>query len=210
MKHLKIFGCVAVPALIATMFLGTGSASATVLCKGTTVDCGGTASALGNGSTLHMNLTVHTRMTTTGSNTIATCTTATKALVVKGEGSTSSTVWGEDEADTFGGCTTVGGGATTVKAIALGTWEIHHIAGTDNGTVTSSGTEITVVYFGADCIYATNNTTFGTLIGGNPAKLSINATLEETTGAFGCVTSANITGTYELTSPTGTLHVVAG
>jgi hypothetical protein len=64
-----------------------------------------------------------------------------------------------------------------VKVLAKGTLELARIAASDNATVTSTGTEVTTVCAtisgNVHCIYKTEATDFGTLEGGNPAKIKV-------------------------------------
>jgi len=64
-----------------------------------------------------------------------------------------------------------------VKVLGKGTLEMPRITGTENATVTSTGTEITTlcstITGNVHCIYKTTATDIGTLEGGNPAKVSI-------------------------------------
>ena len=93
-----------------------------------------------------------------------------------------------------------------------GTYEIH----TDtknlhdgNGTVTSSGFELTIEGFGLHCIYGTNNTDIGTITGSrnagsNTAKLIIKANILRVggrSGAFCGGSTIEWTGTYLITTP---------
>lgn len=101
---------------------------------------------------------------------------------------------------TWSGCT------TTVDTLAPGALEVHHIAGTDNGTLTSSGTEVTIKFLGVSCLFKTSATDIGTLTGGNPATFDISGTIPSPTGGF-CPASGNWSGAYKVTTPGGTLHV---
>jgi hypothetical protein len=89
-----------------------------------------------------------------------------------------------------------------------GTFEIHWITESTNGTVTSSGTEVTtickVLGIPIHCTYVTSNTDLGTLTGGSPAKLSISnaeipVDVENSDGI--CPEEAKWTATYEVASP---------
>jgi hypothetical protein len=72
-----------------------------------------------------------------------------------------------------------------------------------NGTVTWSGAEIEKTNaIGVTCIYTTNNTHLGTLIGGSSATLAINSvTIFRTGGSFFCGTHDFWTGAYQTTGP---------
>jgi hypothetical protein len=83
---------------------------------------------------------------------------------------------------------------------------------TGNGTVTWTGAELTIVYtsrFGAiHCIYATNNTSFGTIAGAQSsaghATLHIEANIPRVVTSGLCGSDpAELTGSYQFTVPTG-------
>ena len=109
---------------------------------------------------------------------------------------------------TFTGCN------ATVTVLKPGTLEIHS-QGSNNGTLTSSGAEVTVVFAGFHCIFSTSNTDIGTITGsattGSTATFDINAKIPRTGGTSGvfCGEAAEWTGSYKLTSP-DTLNVTAG
>lgn len=93
-------------------------------------------------------------------------------------------------------------------ALKLGTFEVHHITGTDNGTFTGIGGEVTITCSGVSCIFALGvGTNLGTLVGGETATLSGSATVpwkEGDSSKFVC-TGFSGTGTwtaeYEVTPP---------
>jgi hypothetical protein len=90
----------------------------------------------------------------------------------------------------------------TFVTLQKGTLSINWTSG-NNGTLVSSGTEWTTTFLGFHCIYKTNNTKFGTITGGTPATLDIEATLPRTGGSSGafCGSTAQWTGSYKFTSP---------
>jgi hypothetical protein len=120
---------------------------------------------------------------------------------------------------------------STVTVLKKGTLEIHTgfqstgatshqgASATGDGTLTSSGAEITINYIGTHCIFSTNNTDLGTLTGshnfiedvhgiifptitlsGGPT-LDLNTTIPRTGGSSGifCGSTAVWTGSYEMT-----------
>jgi hypothetical protein len=99
----------------------------------------------------------------------------------------------------------------TITVLANGSFEIHTQIATknNNGTLTSSGTQITVLLSsGIHCIYTTNNTHLGTITGsantGATATLHLEGTslprTGGTSGAF-CGSTAQITGSYLIDIP---------
>ncbi|HET7511074.1 MAG TPA: fibronectin type III domain-containing protein [Solirubrobacterales bacterium] len=93
-----------------------------------------------------------------------------------------------------------------VKVLKNGELTFSHIAASDNATLTSNGTEATatcVTIFGnVHCIYKTENTDLGTLEGGNPAKIKIEAkNIPRLTTNGLCAEKAGWDTEYEVTSP---------
>ncbi|HKF81638.1 MAG TPA: hypothetical protein VKB23_01600 [Solirubrobacterales bacterium] len=97
----------------------------------------------------------------------------------------------------------------SVTTLKTGSAEVHNIAGTENGTITSTGAEVTTKQSttGLHCIYSTSATDFGTatsstVTGGN-ATVDISATVSRTGGSSGffCGSAASLTGSYKLTTP---------
>jgi hypothetical protein len=90
---------------------------------------------------------------------------------------------------------------TTVKT---GSLEIHHIAGTDDGTVTGLLAEVTINgIFGVSCTYgAGTSTDVGVLTGGASPTLKVNAIIKKTAGGFICPAETRWTGEYKVTEPT--------
>ncbi len=192
MKYIKMLGLAAVAAMALMAFAGT--ASATVLESG--------ATKLGAGTEISASLATGTsaRLTTTEGTTLNTCTGSTISGKTSNAGGASETVKGSVEAKnlTWSGCN------NTVDTIEGGELEIHHIAGTTNGTLTAKGFKVNVEipFFGTTCTYTTGaGTHMGTLTGvssGN-ATMDINAIV--TTSSPGCLSSARWVATYTVTKP---------
>jgi hypothetical protein len=218
MKYVKMLGLAAVAAAALMAFVGASTASATVLCKNNsnTTTC---SEKYGVGTEIHAVLDAGNVAKLTTSFKNIECTESTVAGKIENAGSSTTTVSGnitvtEPEPGktvpelTFGGCN------CTVAVLKAGSLEIHQIAGTDNGTLTSSNAEVTAscstIFGTVHCIYATNATDLGTLTGGNPATLDIESQNipRLTTNAL-CDESANWDAKYEVTSPKP-LFVAAG
>jgi hypothetical protein len=74
------------------------------------------------------------------------------------------------------------------------------------GSVSGSGSEVTVALLGTSCVYGTAaGTTLGTLTSGGPAKMTESASLPKISGGFACANPASVTGAWFITSPS-TLH----
>jgi hypothetical protein len=111
-----------------------------------------------------------------------------------GEGVTAK---GSVTALSFTGCTN----SWHVTVINKGTFEAHGI-GSGNATLTSSGTTVEATRLGVICRYATSNTKLGTLTGGTPATLHLEASIPFHSGSFLCgAGSIAWTGSYKATSP---------
>jgi hypothetical protein len=186
MKHLKMLGLAAIAAMGLMAFVGAGSASATTLSvTGTTQNKAVTIEAtLASGTSAILK--------DKNGTTNDTCTGST----VKGttvSPFTGATVGGPISTLDFTGC------SHTTHVLANGSLSVAWTSGT-NGTVTSSGAEVTVVstVFGASATCKTGTgTDVGTLTGvssGN-ATMHINAT----TLNCGILGTSTWTGTYTVT-----------
>jgi hypothetical protein len=195
MKYLKMLGLAAVAAAALTAFIGGSTASATVLCKTTTTPC---ASPYAKGTTFVPTLTGSNVMESLGGEILATCTGTSIKVKIENAGSSTSTVSGPVTEMMASNCTNP---TTTIK---LGSLEIHHIAGTDNGTVTGLFSEVTLAaIFGTSCTYgAGTSTDVGVLTGGASPVLKVNAIVKKTAGSFLCPAETRWTGEYKVTEPT--------
>jgi hypothetical protein len=196
MKYMKMLGLAAVAAMALMAFAGTASATelysgATTLKAGTVIDASLTGSAI---------------LETTGGTVLNTCTGGTVKGKTANNGGPAETVKGNIEELTWTGCTRE---TITTKPGAL---EIHHIAGTKDGTVIGSGSEVTINgLFGTSCVYGTGpGTHLGTLKGttAGDATLAIKATVPLTIPNWLCPSTAVWNANYTVTQPTP-LHVTA-
>jgi hypothetical protein len=204
MKHLKILGLAAIAALALTAITGAGTASASRLCKTTVAVCPD-AWDWPAGTNLQFSLDSASVVFEVNGIIEDTCTTSTMAGNTMNTGSSTETVEIPLGTKTFTNCT------NTTKVLARGALEIHadpNAQGQDvgAGTVTSKGTELTVVAFGfISCVLKTGaGLDIGTL--DEPANANSDATLtvKATIQAFGagCPPSVDLTGEYKVTSPT--------
>jgi hypothetical protein len=97
-----------------------------------------------------------------------------------------------------------------VKVLKLGSLEIHSV-GKGNGTLTSTGAEITIETSVGSCNFTTFATDIGTVTGtavtGTNATLDIGSSAIPRTGhSFFCGSSGTWTGAYKVTSPS-TLYI---
>jgi hypothetical protein len=186
MKYVKMLGLAVVAAMALMAF--AGSASATVLTSPAGTQYKGEIQASAESSLLLK----------AGFANI-TCTESNVAGTPTNFGGAASTVSGPISTLTFNVCN------ATVHVLKKGTLEIHTIGAGPNGTLTSSGAEVTVSTAGTSCTYGTNNTDIGTLTGskttGKTATMDIKASLTKTAGGFLCASPAAWEGSYVVTKP---------
>lgn len=200
MKNLKMLVAASAAAAALVAILGAGTASATVLCS-TTADPCPAGQKWPVGTTLDWSIPSgqSLKLVDTSGNVLDTCTTSTLKWTITNAGSATETVTGVDEGTTFESCT------FTTTTLLLGKTEIHKIAGTSNGTVTSDGkTEMTIQSPLGDCVYGYEaGVDLGTVTEGIAAHTEVNIVMQKFSGVL-CPTTAKETGTYVLTAPTNT------
>jgi hypothetical protein len=207
MKNLKMLGLLAVAAAALMALIGASTASATVLCKNNlkTSSCSEPYAAE---TFLHGVLEGTTTFEMTNAEVLGTCTQSTFQMRVENAGGAETPVSGPIPSFTWGikgeGCNQI------TETLRNGRLEITHISNTDDGTVKGINTEVTLAIFGTDCIYGMGTgTDIGTLTGGSPATLDVNAVLnEQEPKRFLCPDDIRWTGSYEVTSPSP-LYVIA-
>lgn len=194
MKYLKRIGFAAIVAFALMAFMVAGTASAT-----TFTGSGGT--------TLPAGTTVHEEVEETDSWFLPfgspKCKKTTRHWKTENSGGSTETIAGPVDTLTFGEC------EAEVVVLKSGSLQIHtkETSANNNGTITSSGAEVTITFAGFHCIYTTSNTDLGTLTGsattGGNATTDISATVPRTGGRSGafCGTSAGLTGSTKITSP---------
>jgi hypothetical protein len=206
MKHLKTIGVVVVAAL-ALLSVGSGSASATVLCKQQITPCGAQAYANGTEVTAFLKTGTKAVFKTVIWQTVE-CKTGAMRGKVTSAGGAAATVIVSLESMEFEECTCASGtrtAAITVKT--LGTLEIHSITGSWNGTITGSGQNLT---FGCEfltpCQFGTTAGAkdLGTLFGGSPGSLTLAGSVLRIAGdgtAATCGETMEWTGQFDVTKP---------
>jgi hypothetical protein len=195
MKPLKILGLAAVAAAALIALVGAGTASATVLCKNnaSTSACSET---YGSGQSIEASLSETTTLETTSATVLDTCTGGTLKAKTTNAGGASETVKANVETLSWSGC------SKTTDTLKNGSLEIHWISGTDNGTLTASSSEWTINTIFGTCTYGFGTSTdLGTVTGGNPAKVSVNAILTKTAGSGLCPADARWKANYTFTAP---------
>jgi hypothetical protein len=213
MKYIKMLGLAAIAAAALTAILGAGTASATTLCENSTTT--GCAKHVNSNTTIKFTAEDSIKLLGPFSIIIDTCTASTVEGPTTSTGNdTGGAVTGTITTLTFGNCTrptTVSSTGTFetpggAKDVSYGTMSISNIAGSDNGTVTSSGATVTVhevpniIGNPPTCAYTTNNTDLGTLTGSTTAPtFDISATISTETS--GCP-SGTWSGHYSYTGST--------
>lgn len=197
MRYLK--AVIAVAVLVAAMAaLGTGSASATVLCKTSSSPCG---SLYPKGTVFHSELTPGTTAVLKAGFATFECTEGGGTVETTTNGSATETVKGITKTLSFGGCN------GTVNVLKSGSGEIHWTSKT-NGTFAVEGVEVTGSTLGVDCVYGGSISSGITLNGGTNPTISINAKVSLLSGSFLCGNPATMTASMTVTEPTP-LYVLA-
>jgi len=213
MKYAKVLALAAVVAGAFMAFIGAGTASATVLCSTTVEPC-----PAGQKVTTELDFSVPSggalNLVDTSGNSLDKCTGSTVEGKITNSGSATETVTGELTTPlsttglTWTGCT-----FETKTTSASGKLEIHKIAGTSNGTVTSDSkfeVEIKNIPIIGTCTYGVEaGTSIGDLTEGNPAVFHANAVAVKFGPNALCPSTSRWTGTYNLTSPATTVSVGA-
>jgi hypothetical protein len=192
MKHIKMLGLAVVAAAALMALVGASTASAAALYSGATKQG------------------VGTKIESTGTNAVLkagfatiTCGHSEVDGKVENAGGVGVPVSGAINRLTFTECN------ATVNVLKRGELIVHHIAGSDDGTVTSKGAEVTVSTAGTSCTYGTPNAThIGVLTGGSPATLHASASLTRIAGGFLCANPATWTATYTVSTP-NPAHITA-
>jgi len=171
--------------------IGASSASATVLCsESATSGC----TSYGKGAALDGLMTASSTFSWEGT-TLLECSSGMVESTTSNAGGSSETVSAAIKELTWKACT------NTIHTASTGELEIHHISGTDNGTVTGKNISMAMTTMFGNCTYATGGSLdLGTLEGGNSATLKINATLAKTAGFF-CPPKVGWTASYSVISP---------
>jgi hypothetical protein len=191
---LKRFGLAALAAMALMAFLGTSSAAATEL--------------FADGETLESGTEIHG--TLLSGNSALLTTTDSKTIIDTCTGSTLNGTTTNAEGETVGasiGSLTWSGCSTTTDTLSNGSLAISWTAGL-NGTVTGSGSVVTVNFLGVSCRYGTGSGThLGTLTGAegeSTAVVEFNAVVnEQEPKSFVCPDTTRWTAAYAVTSPLG-------
>jgi hypothetical protein len=189
MKHIKMLG-LAVVAMAAFMAFASSASATPALTSPAGTEYTGE---------LHATMKTGTSGLLQAGFANITCTESTVAGKV--EKNVTNTASGKIATLTFAKCN------ATVDVLKLGSL---HIAtkddGTNSGTVSGSGSEVTVSTLGTSCVYGTGTETLlGTAKGSasptSAAEMSLSGTLPKISGGFACANPAKWTASYVLTKP---------
>ncbi|MDQ3725251.1 MAG: hypothetical protein M3335_05085 [Actinomycetota bacterium] len=192
MNRKKTFLLTVLAATVVIALAAAGSASATVLCKAAESPCSA-VNRYAKATALHGVTEAGWTMKTETQK--AECVGYTFSGKTTTEGSATETVEGNHESIQGAPCS---GNFFLLKA---GGYVIHHLAGTSNGQLTIKNFEVLLTGNGIECKYG-GTFTAGTLTGGNPATLTINASVPKTSGGFLCSPTMTMqTGQLGFTGP---------
>jgi hypothetical protein len=182
MKYVKMLGLLAVAAAALMAFAGTASATTLTSPAGETPTIMATS----------INTALHGPFTTVA------CSHSEVEGKVESHGA-GVTAKGKISKLTFTGCNY----PVTVKT--LGSLEIHGLATTGNGALTSTGTVVAIHTSVGECVFSTSATPIGEVTGSNHTKgnavLDIKGDIPRTGGSFFCGSSGEWTGNYTVSSP---------
>jgi hypothetical protein len=201
MKYVKMLALAAVAAAALMAFVGAGTASATEL---TCTNPPGTKVVCPVGTEIHAVNEESVVLTTEFLN--ITCSSSTVGGKITNAGSPTETVKGSVETLTFTTCN------CPVTVLKTGTLEVHTTKENEpnnNGTLTSSGAEVTVncstIFGTVHCIYTTNNTDLGDLTGstttGSTATIDTTAEIPRAATSSLCSSIAIWHAKYSVTTP---------
>lgn len=195
MKSMKRLGLLAVAVALISI-AGSGTASATVLCKNTTEPC---TEPYGVGTEIKE--TLEGTLVLKGGIEV-TCTESTISAKVTNAGGATATANTTAEALTYGSCT----GPVTVLAKPVTEW--HWIPGSRNFTLTTVGEKVSVRVeaLGVECVYQAGTSTApvdeGLFTGLPQPVVHKTERYDKLSGSIFCANQATMTATYKVTSPT--------
>lgn len=186
MKCLKMLGLSGIATIALMALAGTALATIVTSPAGTQLGKGAVVKGSSTNSSFH------------GAFVTVQCKKASGEGKITDAGSSTETVKGEIFLGTFSECN------YEVIVKKTGTSEVHTdgASANGNGILTSSGAEVEVKTSVGSCIFTTSATTIGTIVGGTPAVVNFNsAAIPRTGGSFFCGSSATLTGSMSVTSP---------
>jgi len=208
MRHVKSLGAVAIATATLAIFMGVGTASATVLCKNnlSKVKC---TEPYPSGTAFISTLTSGGSVTfeAPGGTVLDKCTVSTTKETLLNAGSSTTTVTSSFTASDFAlsGCT------VTTATLTGGETELHWIPESESGTITANKLEVTINSGLADCVYGRGKTMsdWGGYVGGAPGLILLSGAMKKVSGAAGCPAEVTMAGGYWKTEPKA-VYVTSG
>lgn len=201
MSYLKSASLAVMALAAGVLILGAAPASATVLCKVASASSCGAGNDYGAGTKISSHLKAGNRTLFTDEHGTERfdCNESMLNLVTTSTGGVGQTVTADVESASFGNCT-----FGTVPSISKKpSLVIHWISGSNHGSITETGMEITY----GECVWgASGEQGMGTLTGGSPAVIDVSIQLEPKKGF--CIGNLWWKGIYEVTAPSA-LYVTA-
>jgi hypothetical protein len=191
MKQMKMLVLALVLAAVLMAIIGAGTSSATMLCNSNTTPCS---------NLVTINTVVDLESTSShvfkpGFATVK-CEKSEIAWKLESQSETGGAAKGAATGLTFAECD------ATVVVLQKGSLQIAHTAGTMNGTVSSEGLLIELATGGIKCKYGTPTLrAIGSITGGSPATVKVEAQLVKVEGGALCVNPATWTGNYSVGFP---------
>lgn len=189
MNEMKMLALAVVAAAALAGFMGTGTASATFLCKNNTTPCKNWVAV---NTIISLHGTHH--VFKPGFATIE-CEETDIEWKLEGQSEVQPPT-GNLTALSLAKCD------ATVKVLQKGSLTVFHTAGTMNGTVSSQGLLIELATGGVNCKYGTPTArAIGPITAGSPAIVKIEGQLVRVEGGALCTNPAPWNGTYSVSSP---------
>lgn len=190
MKYLKMLGLAAVAAAALMAFVGAGTASADELCTTNAVSnmCpAGDLITTINASQVGAKGVLETKEGTE----LISCKAGNYHIVITSQGTSIDPILGTGTELEFKEC------SGTVNTIANGTVKGSFV-GSESGSFTSVGAEVTTGILGTTCTYGSGT---GTSLGNtNNTTLTINTLVKKTAGSFLCPSEARWTAEFKITN----------
>jgi len=196
MKHTKMLGLCLIGALAAMALIGTGTASATVLCPENKSPC---PAPYKKGTAIKAQLVSGTKSVMTSGFVTIECTDSTMSGKTTSGGGPGAPVLGEITSVTWKNCKTTSGSSCTASALKT-PWGVSVSGSGGSGTMTVTGAagkftcSVTCEYEAKTASVSAN--------GGSPAKIKASSvSFSRIGGSFLCSSSASWSAEYEVTAP---------
>lgn len=179
---------------VATALIGTGTASADIVCTKNETPCNNVITKL------EASINANAKFTDTNGNLIAECQGSKLIWNIESHES-GKAASGKLSSLTWAGCT-IGGTGVTVTTETLGKLFVKNKTGTTNGTLEDEATVLTInLPLYGDCFYSLGTTSFGTFLSGGNPTLSVNAVINKSKAMpEACPGSLKFSADYAITN----------